>query len=425
MNQQRISKKCIHRLLYRQAVGCSKVLLSIPVKGTSENEGGQATNSTSRWFRANLWIHRWASLVAAIPFLILCLSGTVLIFHEEIDAALGIVPVSTGSAVEKPLAESLDAVRAAYPDKRIISTGVDPKNHPGVQIIFVAPVTDSDFTNAKPVYTELATAKIVGAEDPGKTLTGFLLELHAEWFLGPVGRLIGALIGLLVFLSLVSGLVVYSPYVKRIAFGILRRGRGPRLLQLDLHNFIGAMMIGWALVVTATGCLLGLSQVALGVWQMTEFASIKAQYAQSAPVDARNPPVKVDAVLAAAQAAAPPGWQAASVIFPATDFSTPRHYAAFLTGAKGLDERLLKLMLVDAVSGEVSQTVELPAYLKAILISEPLHFGDYGNLPLKILWTLCTWLTLFITINGAWLWWDRRRRRQGKKIADEAHGDLA
>ena len=43
----------------------------------------------NRWFRTNLWLHRWSSLLATPFFLILCLTGMVLIFHEEIDDGAG------------------------------------------------------------------------------------------------------------------------------------------------------------------------------------------------------------------------------------------------------------------------------------------------------------------------------------------------
>ena len=87
------------------------------------------TRSGSRWFRTSLWLHRWTSLVATIPFLILCLTGTVLIFHEEIDHALGVVPVAQGDTTlpQRPLAEAVAKVQAAYPDERVLSIGVDPE----------------------------------------------------------------------------------------------------------------------------------------------------------------------------------------------------------------------------------------------------------------------------------------------------------
>lgn len=248
------------------------------------------TRRPSRWFRLNLWLHRWASLVATVPFLILCLTGTVLIFHEEIDAAMGVVPTAQGmeDAPHRPLAESVDNILKMFPDERVLSIGQEPEEHPGVLLVVTGPKQDHGFQNFKLRFTHLATAQPTEqgvSED--ETLTGFLLKLHAQWFLGPPGELIGALIALLVLLSLLSALVVYAPYVKRIAFGILRRGRGPRLLQLDLHNFIGALVMGWAFAVTITGFLLGFGTIATGIWQKTELAALQQRYSGE-PVDARR-----------------------------------------------------------------------------------------------------------------------------------------
>lgn len=217
--------------------------------------------------------------------------------------------------------------------------------------------------------------------------------------------------------SLLSGLVVYAPHARRVAFGALRKGRGPRLLQLDLHNFIGAVVLGWALVVTLTGFLLGFGTLATGMWAQGELARVQAVHG-GAPVDARRPPIDVDAVHRAALSAAPEGWHVTSIIWPGTDYSTGRHYTV-LVGGSGLDERLVRVVLVDAETGAIPGTAQLPWYLKAITLSEPLHFGDYGGLPLKLLWTACTWLTLFITGNGAWLWWDRRRQRLRRLVSAE------
>jgi uncharacterized iron-regulated membrane protein len=372
-------------------------------------------SGASRWFRANLWVHRWASLVATLPFLVLCISGTVLIFHEEIDHALGVVPSaqSTGGDAQS-MARAIAAVQAAYPDERVLSTGIDPDDHPGVQLVVTGPKANKDFIGAQLRFVDLATAQLIGEADPQKTLTGFLLELHAQWFLGPAGELLGALIALFVLLSLLSGLVVYAPYVKRIAFGVLRRGKDARLLQLDLHNFIGMVVLGWALVVTITGFLLGFSTIAIGVWQATELHDLQRMADAAEPVDVLNPPVDLDRVFAAAHSTAEAGWHVETVIFPGTTFSTPRHYTALLVGDDGIEQRLFRVAAIDAATGEVAAAVQPPAYLKAIVLSQPLHFGDYGGLLLKLLWTLCTWLTLFITANGAWLWWDRRRRRSPK-----------
>lgn len=368
------------------------------------------TAGPSRSFRLNLWLHRWTSLVATLPFLVLCLTGTVLIFHDEIDAALGVVPVSR--AGELRIADSLATLAREVPDQRVVSIGLDPVGHPGVMLAVVADPLETGFDRARLLYFELATGRLLrGDEDPADTLTGFMLELHAEWFLGPIGRLLGALIGLLVVVSLLSSLVIYAPYMKKLAFGTIRRARGSRLTQLDLHNLIGAVVIGWALTVSVTGFLIGFSAVAIGLWQVTDLAQVRREFADTPAVDVRNPPVSAVRAIEAALKDAPSGWGVSSVIFPGTDYTTPSHYGVLTSGSDGLDARLVKAALVDARTGDVARRIELPTYLQAIFVSEPLHFGDYGGLPLKLLWTVCNLLTLFIVGNGAWLFFDRRRSR--------------
>ncbi|OJT16643.1 iron-regulated protein [Archangium sp. Cb G35] len=368
-------------------------------------------SAPSRWFRFNLWVHRWASLAATVPFLVLCLTGTVLIFHEEIDALLGVVPTSQ-TPTQARLAECMETLARELPDQRVLSVGLDPQNHPGVMLAVVGPPEDTGFDRARLVYLDLGTARLLGNQEPGKSFTGMVLELHANWFLGPAGELIGALIALLVLASLFSSVVIYKPFMRKVTYGAVRKNRGARVFQLDLHNFIGAIILGWALVVSVTGLALGLGKVAFGLWQYTDLATLRQDFAHEAPVDYRNPPAKVTEAIAAVEAVAKPGFHVTSVLYPGTEFTTPRHYGVLLNGSTGLDAKLLDVKVVDAQTGKIVRDMKLPPYLQALYVAEPLHFGDYGGLPLKILWSLCNLLTLFITANGAWLFFDKRRVRK-------------
>lgn len=80
------------------------------------------------------------------------------------------------------------------------------------------------------------------------------------------------------------------------------------------------------------------------------------------------------------------------------------------------------MALVDAGTWQLTTVEEIPTYLKALLIAQPLHFGDYGDLPLKILWSFCTVLILFITMNEAWLWWAKRKQKNLKGERNAAVG---
>jgi uncharacterized iron-regulated membrane protein len=49
-----------------------------------------------------------------------------------------------------------------------------------------------------------------------------------------------------------------------------------------------------------------------------------------------------------------------------------------------------------------------------LFVSQPLHFGDYGGMPLKILWALLDVITIVILVTGLYLW--LRRRKAGVSV---------
>lgn len=97
------------------------------------------------------------------------------------------------------------------------------------------------------------------------------------------------------------------------------------------------------------------------------------------------------------------------VAFPGSNMSSPHHYAVFMRGTEPLTSRLLKPVLVDAQTLQVTDNRPLPWYMTALLLSEPLHFGDYGGLPMKILWAALDVITIILLGSGLYLWLARGR----------------
>jgi uncharacterized iron-regulated membrane protein len=97
-----------------------------------------------------------------------------------------------------------------------------------------------------------------------------------------------------------------------------------------------------------------------------------------------------------------------SVIFPGSPFGSPYHYLIWTKGREALTSRLFSPVLVDARSGKLAAVVEMPWYLRALEVSRPLHFGDYGGVPLKILWALFDLATIIVLGSGLYLWLSRR-----------------
>ena len=96
------------------------------------------------------------------------------------------------------------------------------------------------------------------------------------------------------------------------------------------------------------------------------------------------------------------------IAYPGTAFTSARHYAVFLRGDTPVTSRLLKPVLIDSASGSFTDSRDLPWYVTTLLLSQPLHFGDYGGLPLKIICAVLDVITIIVLITGLYLWWARR-----------------
>jgi uncharacterized iron-regulated membrane protein len=80
-----------------------------------------------------------------------------------------------------------------------------------------------------------------------------------------------------------------------------------------------------------------------------------------------------------------------------------------MKGNTHLTSHLLTPVLIDAETLNVTAIVSSPWYMDALLLSQPLHFGDYGGMPMKILWGILDVLTIIVLGSGVYLWWVRRR----------------
>ncbi|WP_408121526.1 PepSY domain-containing protein [Caballeronia grimmiae] len=52
-----------------------------------------------------------------------------------------------------------------------------------------------------------------------------------------------------------------------------------------------------------------------------------------------------------------------------------------------------------------------------LLGSQPLHFGDFGGMPLKIFWAAFDVLTVVVLGSGLYLWLTRHNPRKGRASA--------
>jgi uncharacterized iron-regulated membrane protein len=365
---------------------------------------------TARAVRIWAWAHRWTSLVSTIFLLLLCLTGLPLIFHHEIDEWLGYAPQSRPVPAEsrKATVDVIAAAALARDQGAVLQYLAWDKDEPGFVIAYTNRAVDGPPDNTVVTAFDAYDAHPAGPVGTGPMLV--LLKLHTDMYLGLPGKLFLGGMGLLFLIAIVSGIVLYWPFTRRLDFGTLRRKSSRRVRWLDWHNLLGITTLIWAIVVGATGAINTLAEPMLAQWRATELAAMVAPYA-GAPPPSRL--ASLDSVVAEAVKAAP-GMEVAFIAFPGTPFSSSHHFAAFMRGDQPLTSRLLKPVLLDGASGAATDARELPLYLKALFVSQPLHFGDYAGLPLKIIWAVLDVVTIVVISSGIYLWGARKFRRRAR-----------
>jgi uncharacterized iron-regulated membrane protein len=177
--------------------------------------------------------------------------------------------------------------------------------------------------------------------------------------------------------------------------------------------------IVWTLVVGGTGVINTWADLVIKIWQFGQLGEMTAQYKDRSIPDQLTP---VDAAVAIAMQKLPEKTPS-FVAFPGSSLSSKTHYIVFMKGKTPLTARLVTPVLVDANDGAFTDSRELPWYVTTLLVSQPLHFGDYGGMPLKIIWAVLDVITIVVLGSGIYLWLKRRRRVfvAGPRASTEAH----
>ena len=363
-------------------------------------------------------VHKWTSLVCTLFLLLLCLTGLPLIFGEEIAHLTGAEPdprpVPAGAQpanVDRLVAQAL----AKYPGDVPLFFGVD--DHANTVYVNSGAEPSTPPPQMNTVVMDRFSGQDMQAPQFNTGVMYVLLRLHTDLYAGLPGYLFLGVMGLLFIVSTVSGLVLYAPFMKKQRFGVFRTDRSRRLAWLDLHNLLGAATLIWVLTVGVTGAINTVAGPLEALWQAQAVSEFAAQY-KDRPAPTRM--ASVDQAIRTAQAAEP-DTKLGFVSWPGTGYSGDHHYGVFMVGNSPLTERLYRPVLIDAETGALTARPKAPWYITLLLVSQPLHFGDYGGLPLKVVWALLDLIAIMILASGVVLWLSRARDSSRLERITQAH----
>lgn len=352
-----------------------------------------------------IWLHKWSSLIAMLVMLVVFVSGLPLVFKAEIEYWMGY-----GSAERQDLDElALDTLVAAAEQRRqdkVVQFIVWDDNKPGTVIMSMADTPDEAPYHNISLLVSPYDGQII--HDEAEPLA-FFVDLHTQLLMGKGGTFLLGIIAVSLVLSLLSGSMIYKPFAGRREFGAIRNGKSNRAKWLDVHNVLGMVVFGWMLVVGGTGLINSWGEYLVYFWRADQVADMTRAY-HNMPAPGKTQFGSVHHALEIARDPFPEmvPW---FIAMPGSMMSDAHHYTIYLRGATPRTAQLVRPVLVDAVTQTITDSREMPWYMKTLMLSQPLHFGDYGGLMLKVIWFLFTLISTVVLITGLYLWWVRRKQR--------------
>ncbi len=367
---------------------------------------------TQRTLNRLFVLHSWAGIVTGLLMFIVCFSGAVVVFKNEIDLwanpSLAQLPRSAEPA---PLDTVLAQLQARYPGATVetiaLPDGVNPS-----YFAFARERGAPANTRTK-VALRSDTGEVVGPVD--SQLGQYLRMLHVFLFFGP--RWIVGFLGVAMLVLIGTGIVIHRKILAELF--TQRWGRSFRVVMSDLHKSAGIWGLGFHILIAATGAWMGLAPL---FEQGYKYVSTRAEAAPSAAARKAAPAAEpavmqsLDALHRAAQQAVP-GLEVRYVSLRRWGTGTAE---AGFTG--GIGDHLASTARVDmnAATGAVKKMLDpRTAGFWSLVNSlmEPLHFGDFGGLALKWLYFILGLTPAFLSASGTLIWLDSRQQRRRESQA--------
>lgn len=360
-----------------------------------------------------LTLHSWAGVVTGLLLFIVCFSGAVVVFKHEIDLwanpSLAQLPRAQPPA---PLDTVLARLQARYAGATVEALALPDAVNPA----YFAFIREAGAPAAQRTKIALRgdSGAVIGPVD--SQLGQYLRMLHVFLFFGP--RWIVGFLGVAMLVLIGTGIVIHRKILAELF--TQRWGRSFRVVMSDLHKSAGIWGLGFHMLIAVTGAWLGLAPLFEQGWSYVAARAAApapgtAGPGQPGPVPAAPMP-SLDALHTAARQAVP-GFDVAYVSL--RRWGTAQAEAGF-TG--GLEGHLASTASVefDAATGRIRRmhdprTAGFWSQVNALM--EPLHFGDFGGLPLKWLYFFLGLTPAFLSITGTLIWLDGRQQRQRESHA--------
>lgn len=373
-------------------------------------------------------LHTWVGLMAGWALFIAFFAGAITVFHHELHVwqspsrLKGSAPVE--AKADPPAVDRfMQKLVATHPEAAASAYVIMPsEGEPNISAYWQDKAGEWQMTTDARLAGNAAMQRDTSRDHVMGELSAFLNSLH--YSLGiPVGGIyfMGA-ISVLYGLALVSGVLLHLPRLKKDLFAV-RPGRNLKRFWMDTHNVLGLFSLPFHLVFAITGALFCLSLVLMMVLNTVTFNGRLFEAVPTATT-------AVPEVAAAGRAV--PTLPTATLMQIAREHGgerfTPESFrfqrygdANAVVEVRGTSTHALGNLGsvgIHAASGEPSagqltanQTAgarDSNHGLYSALYA--LHFGTFGELPVRLVYLLAGLAGAFLFYSGNLLWIESRRK---------------
>ncbi len=328
-------------------------------------------------------IHKWSGLAAGFFILLLGLTGSILVFHEELEALEYRKEWTVTNNQPVSIDRALKTVTEKFPawDIRLQRFSSDPTN----TLIFQLRRSDGRLI----IFVHPSKGNIIKVMDQKDSKVFWILKLHYSLHSGIIGESLIFLIGLIFILSLITGLIVYrKALVDILTFKKRFLRKRKRSLVSSLHRYVGVWALVFNLLIVLTGTVISFEIVQSG---------LKSKPA-SLPITPKIE-ISVDKVLNLIQAKLPE-FNPSYIRFPTLP-GNPIIVAGKVTGEALLYSKFYNTVNIDPLSGDVS-SLQITRSLSSLV--RGIHFIEYGNLWIKLFFCIVGISGPVLSISGFLLW---------------------
>ncbi len=363
-------------------------------------------------------IHLWVGITLCIPLVILGLTGSVLVFEDELNEAFGpaarYIP-ARGAA--RPRGEIVAAARAVAPASFAPVTYVAPLAAGRLASVRLSPAR-SDTPGADAMRVSVDPVSLDTIPDPQSDYLRQVFFLHSTLLLkNREGRQLVGWLGVAMLIMGVSGLVNWWPRSRewRIAFTVSRRARGFRLYR-ELHGAAGIWGLMVFVTVSCAGVYLAFPESVRNVVDRVLPARDLRASAAAIRVEpiAGAEPIDIDEAIALARSSVPDSEP--SLVFLPMRPDQPFRIGLLRTGQERRSPAVT--VFVDPWARRIVQIFDPRQFSlgeEILAWQHAVHAGQALGWVWKIPVFLCGLLPLLFAVSGVTMW--RLKRRPQKSLS--------